>query len=65
MSKKAARSSMLPPLILVLVVLTVAMFLTGQASLPVFGIIVAAVLAGTIAGAMTAAWYERRKTGSR
>ncbi len=64
MSKKAAWYSMLPPIAIVLVILTIALFLTGQASLPVFAVLVAAVMVGSVGGAITRALMERRRGGS-
>ncbi len=61
MSKKTAWYSMLPPLIFALVVLTIALYLSGDWSLPVFAVLVAAVVVGSILGAITVAWYEKRK----
>jgi uncharacterized membrane protein YfcA len=55
---------MLPPLIFALVVLTIALYLSGDWSLPVFAVLIAAVLVGSVLGAITVAWYEKRKSGS-
>jgi hypothetical protein len=63
-SKKAAWYSMLPPIVISLIILTVALILSGQASLEIFMVIVAAVLIGSVGGAVTRALIERRRGGS-
>jgi uncharacterized membrane protein YfcA len=63
-SKKTAWYSMLRPLIFALVVLTIGLYLSGDWSPPVFIVLVAAVLVGSVLGAITVAWYEKRKSGS-
>ncbi len=64
MSKKAAWYSMLTPIVISLVVLTVVLIISGQASLQIFVVLVAAVLIGSIGGAITRALIERRRGGS-
>lgn len=55
---------MLPPIVISLVVLTVVLIISGQASLQIFVVLVAAVLIGSIGGAITRALIERRRGGS-
>ncbi len=62
MSKKAAWYSMLPPIVIVVLVLTVLLILSGQATLEIFAVLVAAVLVGS-GGAITRALMERRRGG--
>ncbi len=63
MSKKAAWYSMLPPIVIVLVILTAVLILSGQASVEIFLVLVAAVLIGSVGGAITRALIERRRGG--
>lgn len=64
MSKKAAWYSMLPPIVFVLVILILVLIISGQASLQNFAVVVAAVLVGSIGGAITRALIEKRRGGS-
>ncbi len=64
MSKKASWYSMLTPIVIVLAILTVVLILSGQASLEIFAVLVAAVLIGSVGGAITRALIERRRGGS-
>ncbi len=64
MSKKASWYSMLTPIVISLVVLTVVLIISGQASLEIFAVLVAAVLIGSVGGAITRALIERRRGGS-
>jgi hypothetical protein len=61
--KKAAWYSILAPIVISLVILTVLLILSGQASLEIFAVLVAAVLIGSVGGAVTRALIERRRGG--
>jgi hypothetical protein len=63
-NKKAAWYSMLPPIVIALVILTAVLIISGQASVEIFLVLVAAVLIGSIGGAITRAMMERRRGGS-
>ncbi len=63
MSKKASWYSMLPPIVISLVILTVVLIISGQASLQIFAVLVASVLIGSVGGAITRALIERRRGG--
>ncbi len=64
MSKKTVWYSTVSPLIIVLAVLTIVLNFSGQADPVTLVIVVAAVSVGTILGAITVAWYNKRKIGS-
>ncbi len=64
MSKKASWYSMLTPIVISLVILTALLVLTGQGSLEMFAVLLAAVVIGSVGGALTRALIEKRKSGS-
>ncbi len=63
MSKKAAWYSMFPPIVFVLVILTIILVVSGQATLQTFVVLVAAVLIGSVGGMITRAVIAKRGRG--
>ncbi len=61
MSKKAAWYSMLPPIVFVLVIVTIILVVSGQASWQTFAALAIAVFVGSVGGAITRALIEKRK----